>query len=280
MARRQRDVVSVEWVKLELIRAAYATRGGLFSRMDPRMVLLWYVIMAAAPWLTHNITVLAGLFALGAVSVALARVGPLLLLLFIVGLGLETIYILAVALLFGGNAETAVALLELTLKLGAVSTASMAAFVSLDPEKLSDALLSLRAPALLAFAVSYGYRMLPILVEEFNTVFDNYRIRSAPPARHGFLGIRTLVHWVKMAVLSFYPIFLNTAQSVRTTVESLETRGFTYATVDQRGRDIRLGYLKVTALDICVVATTAVLVLLAYLAGDQWPLMRRDFMSG
>ena len=40
MARKQRDVLSVEWIKLELIRAAYATRGGLFSRMDPRVVLL------------------------------------------------------------------------------------------------------------------------------------------------------------------------------------------------------------------------------------------------
>src|SRR5699024_9641853 len=41
MARKQRDVLSVEWVKLELIRTAYATRGGLFSVMDPRMVLGW-----------------------------------------------------------------------------------------------------------------------------------------------------------------------------------------------------------------------------------------------
>lgn len=276
MARKQRDVLSVEWIKLELIRTAYATRGGLFSMMDPRVVLGWYLMLAITPWFTHNLTVLAVFFVLGAISVALARVGPLILALFVFGLLTETAYIFIAALFFGGDLTTIIALTELTLKLGAISMASMAAFVSLDPEKLSDALLSLRAPALLAFAVSYGYRMLPILVEEFNTVFDNYRLRSAPPEKPGFLGSRNVIHWASMAIRSFYPIFLNTAQSVRTTVEALETRGFTYATVDQRGRDIRLAYLKVRGLDIAVVAVTLVLVIVAFWAGDVWPVYREN----
>jgi len=276
MTRKQRDVLSVEWVKLELIRTAYATRGGLFAAMDPRMVLGWYLMLAIIPWFTHNLTVLAVLFVMGAVAVALARVGPLILALFVFGLIMESVYIFVAAIFFGGDVSTVVALLELTLKLGTISMASMAAFVSLDPEKLSDALLSLRAPALLAFAVSYGYRMLPILVEEFNTVFDNYRLRSAPPEKPGILGYRTVVHWIKMAVLSFYPIFLNTAQSVRTTVEALETRGFTYATVDQRGRNIRLAYLKVRWLDVVVLALTSLLIVGAFWVGAQWPIYHTD----
>ncbi len=276
MTRKQRDVLSVEWVKLELIRTAYATRGGLFAAMDPRMVLGWYLMLAIIPWFTHNLTVLAVLFVMGAVAVALARVGPLILALFVFGLIMESVYIFVAAIFFGGDVSTVVALLELTLKLGTISMASMAAFVSLDPEKLSDALLSLRAPALLAFAVSYGYRMLPILVEEFNTVFDNYRLRSAPPEKPGILGYRTVVHWIKMAVLSFYPIFLNTAQSVRTTVEALETRGFTYATVDQRGRNIRLAYLKVRWLDVVVLALTSLLIAGAFWMGAQWPIYHTD----
>lgn len=276
MARKQRDVLSVEWIKLELIRAAYATRGGLFSRMDPRVVLLWYVILAFAPWFTHNLTVLAVFFVMAAVSVILARVGPLLLGLFIFGLVMEAGYIVVAAWFFGGDSATVVALAALSLKLGAVSMVSMAAFVSLDPEKLSDALLALKAPELLAFAVSYGYRMLPILVEEFNTVFDNYRLRSAPPADKGLLGWRVVAHWVKMSVLSFYPIFLNTALSVRTTVEALETRGFTYATINKRSREIRLGYLRVSLLDVAVIAVTVGLVIAAFWAGHQWPIHRAD----
>lgn len=274
MARKQRDVLSIEWVKLELIRTAYATRGGLFSKMDPRAVIVWYLILAIVPWFTHNVTVLAGLFLLGAVSVIAARVGPLVLGLFIIGLGFEIIYLVAASLLFGGNFDTLIALGVLNLKLGAVSMASMAAFVSLDPEKLSDALLAFKAPSLLAFGVSYGYRMLPIMVEEFNTVFDGYRLRMAAPEKRGIFAWRTIVHWVKMAVLSFYPIFLNTAKNVRTTVEALETRGFTYAQEDGRGRQLRLAYLTITTLDIAVLAGTIILIVLCFWAGAMWPIYR------
>ncbi|NLE98165.1 MAG: energy-coupling factor transporter transmembrane protein EcfT [Propionibacterium sp.] len=274
MARKQRDILSVEWIKLELIRTAYATRGGLFTIMDPRAVIIWYAILAFVPWFTHNVTVLAGLFVLGAISVVIARVGPLVLGLFIIGLGFEIIYLVIASLMFGGNWETLIALGVLNLKLGAVSMASMAAFVSLDPEKLSDALLSFRAPHLLSFGVSYGYRMLPIMVEEFNTVFDGYRLRMMAPDKPGFLAWRTIVHWGKMAVLSFYPIFLNTAKNVRTTVEALETRGFTYAQSDPRGRKLRLAYLRITPLDVAVLATTIILVVGCFWLGAAFPVYR------
>ena len=272
--RKQRDVLSVEWIKLELIRTAYATRGGFFSRLDPRAVIVWYLIMAIVPWFTHNVTVLIGLFVMAAVGVFLARVGPLVLGLFIIGIGFEIIYLLITSLFFGGNLGTLVALGVVNLKLGVISMASMAAFVSLDPEKLSDALLAFKMPELLAFGVSYGYQMLPIMVEEFNTVFDGYRLRMAPPEKRGFLGWRTVVHWARMAILSFYPIFLNTAKNVRTTVEALETRGFTYATVDGRGRTIRLAHLKMRLADWGLLVVTVALVVACFRAGQLWPIYR------
>ncbi|RMI12893.1 energy-coupling factor transporter transmembrane protein EcfT [Cellulomonas triticagri] len=272
--RTQHDVLSVEWIKLELIRTAYSTRGGLFAAMDPRAVIGWYLLMAVAPWLTHNLTTLAALFVLGAVAVALARVGPLVLGLFVIGLGFELIYLALAATLFGGDLTTVVALLEVTAKLGVLSLASLAAFVSLDPEKLSDALLALRFPPAVAFAVSYGYRMMPILVEEFATVVEGYRLRQAPPAGRGLLGWRALVHWVLITIRAFYPIFLNTAKSVRTTVEALEARGFTFATIDPRGRAIRIGSLRFGPRDAAVLAVTALAVACCYLVGATWPVYR------
>lgn len=274
VARKQRDVLSVEWVKLELIRTAYSTRGGLFAAMDPRAVLGWYVMLALAPWFTHNLTTIACLFLLGTASVALARVGPLVLGLFVIGLGFELVYLVLAATLFGGDFTTFVALTEVTMKIGVVSLASLAAFVSLDPEKLSDALLALRCPPAIAFAVSYGYRMMPILVEEFSTVMEGYRLRQAPPAKAGILGWRHLAHWATLAVRAFYPIFLNTAKSVRTTVEALEARGFTFATIDGRGRKIRIGGLRYGWLDLVVLVATAALIAACFAAGAQWPLYR------
>ncbi|WP_340558014.1 energy-coupling factor transporter transmembrane component T family protein [Streptomyces sp. GSL17-111] len=271
MKRTERDTLSVEWVKLELLRTAYATRGGLLARLDPRIVLFWYVLVAASPWFTHNLTVLALLFALAAAAVVTCRVGPLVVGLFVFGLITETGYLVTAAWFFDGDLTTVLSLGELTLKLGTVSMASMAAFVSLDPEKLSDALLSLRAPALVSFGVSYGYRMLPILVDEFQTVIDGYRLRSAPPASRGLFGWRVLLRGAKITVYAFYPMMLNTAKRTRTTVEALETRGFTYAMVHSDGRRIRLAHLKVRPLDLAVLAATAALVAAAYTLGAQYP---------
>jgi len=271
MARTTHDVLSVEWVRLELLRTAYSTRGGLFSRMDPRVVLAWYLLMALAPWFTHSTGVLAVLFALGAVSVALARVGPLVLGLFLIGLLGNVVGLFAASFLFGGDLGTLVALAELNLKLGAVSMASMAAFVSLDPEKLSDALLWFRAPELLAFGVSYGYRMLPILVDEYVTVFEGQRLRHAPVERPGLLGWRVILQWCTLAVTAFYPIMLNTAKNVRTTVEALETRGFTYAAAHPTGRRLRLASLRTAGLDWVVLAVSVVAVLAAYRLGALLP---------
>lgn len=274
MARKTHDVLSVDWVRLELLRTAYSTRGGLFARMDPRMVIAWYLVMAVAPWFTHNLTVLIGFFLVGVASVALARVGPLVLGLFVIGLGADVISLFIAAFLFGGDLGTLVALAELNLKLGAVSMASMAAFVSLDPEKLSDALLSLRAPELLAFGVSYGYRMLPILVDEYVTVFEGQRLRNAPPPNRGLLGWRVVWQWCVLAVTAFYPIMLNTAKNVRTTVEALETRGFTYGANNPAGRTLRLAYLKVSPLDVAVLAATMLVVIGVFWLGAQYPLHR------
>lgn len=274
MARAHHDVLSVRWIKLELIRTAYATRGGLFAAMDPRAVVVWYLGLAVVPWFTHNVTVLAGLFVLGVVSVALARVGPLILGLFVIGAGFEILYLFIAAWLFGGNLDTLIALAVLNLKLGVVALASMAAFVSLDPEKLSDALLAFRAPQMLAFGVSYGYRMLPILVEQFSDVFESYRLRVAPPERPGLLRWRSGIQFIQMAVLSFYPIFLNTARSVRTTVEALETRGFTRSTDAGSSRRLRLARLRITLRDVIVLIVTAVGIVTAFSVGEMYPVYR------
>lgn len=270
--RKERDTLSVEWVKLELLRTAYATRGGLLASRDPRFVLGWYLIFAVVPWLTHDLTVLAGLFAVCAAAVALSRVGPLILGLFIFGFVLESLYVLFASWFFGGDLTTLLALVELTLKLTTVSLASMAAFVSLDPEKLSDALLSLHAPAMVSFGVSYGYRMLPILMEEFHTVIDGHRLRAAPLPSPGFLGWRAVVRTAGTVVSAFYPLMLNTAKRTRTTVEALETKGFTYAAEHPAGRRIRLAHLRADRWDVLLIAVTVLLVAGCFALGQVHPM--------
>lgn len=254
------DRVTVEWVKLELVRVAYATRGGFLARRDPRAVLGWYLVCALAPWLTYSTPALAVFFVLSLACALAARIGPLLLGLFSLGLLGQAAYVLVLVLVLGGSPAAVDGLVQISLKLGAISLVSMAAFVSLDPEKLSDGLQALRAPAVLGFGVSYGYRMVPMLIDEFQTIVDGHRMRGAPHCGHGFLGWRTAARVGRIAVQAFYPLILNTAQRTRTTVEALETRGFSLTGSDDPGRRLRLAHLRFTVADAALLLVTLTIV--------------------
>ena len=272
-ARRGLDRMSVEWVKVELMRVAYATRGGFLARRDPRAVLIWYVLSAFAPWFTYSQTTLAILFLLALCSALLARVGPLLLALFAFGLLGQAIYLLVLVFVLGGNPGAIEGLVQISLKLGAMSLASMAAFVSLDPEKLSDGLLALRAPAMLGFGIAFGYRMVPLLVDEFQSIVDGHRLRGAPPKGRGLLGWRTVRRIGGIAVHSFYPLILNTAKRTRTTVEALETRGFRPSNRDDPGRQLRLAHLRFGFVDALLLVVTAFIIVGGYVLGATYPIL-------
>jgi energy-coupling factor transport system permease protein len=241
--RKGFDRSGVEWLKLELMRVAYATRGGFLARRDPRAVVAWYAVCALAPWFTYDLTILTVFFVAALGCALAARVGPLLLGLFVLSTVGQVAYLLLLVL---------------------VSLVSMAAFVSMDPEKVCDALLALRAPAILGFAVSYGYRMVPVLVDEFQTIVDGHRLRGAPSRGAGFLGWRAVARVGRIAVQAFYPLILNTAKRTRTTVEALETRGFTAAMRTGAGREQRLAHLRYSAGDAVLLGVTVVVVVAAY----------------
>ena len=43
-------------------------------------------------------------------------------------------------------------------------------------------------PERLSFSISYAYRMLPMLMEEFQNVLLSYRLRGNPPEHQNFSG--------------------------------------------------------------------------------------------
>lgn len=74
------------------------------------------------------------------------------------------------------------------------------------------------------------------------------------------------------AVRCSCPLFLNTAVNVRTTIEALETKGFTYQAPDARA--LRLGSLRVSGLDWVVCTTTALALAGMVAVGQTWPVVR------
>ncbi|MBM7715307.1 energy-coupling factor transport system permease protein [Bacillus thermophilus] len=263
---------TIENIKIELMRTAYGNEQTPLAKLDPRVLIIWMLVFSIIPWLTHNLTILIG-FTLFTVALAyVSRVSPLLIFLLIVGIISQFTYLVFAAIFLGNSFMALVAIIPVTLKVACVSLATMAVVTSMDPEKFSDALLKLGVPGKFSFGVSYGYRMLPILIEEYQNIIHSFRLRGKLPCKPGFLYRRYIFYYIKMSVLAFYPMMLNTAKRTRTTVEALEVRGFSYTLENNIAKKLKLDYLKLTKYDGQFIALTFGITLSIYVIGYWMPL--------
>lgn len=240
------EKLSLEYVKNELVKTAYGTEENLLTKLDPRVLLIWYCYFAIVPWFLHSHVVLIGYLLFMLFLTYQAKVSPLIL--GVLGLGLlgEMFLLFIISLLFGGNLETVLPMVWLSIKLGGISLASVAVFTSLNPEKFSDALLRLGFPAQFSFSVAYAYRILPTLLEEFQQIILSYRLRGLAPEKSGLFYWRKIAYFLIVFIRSFYPLILNSAKRSRTTVEALETKGFTYGAKNPQMIKLKTSYLKLT----------------------------------
>lgn len=251
------DKFSMDFLRNQVLKNAYGNDDTVIAALDPRILLAWYLFFGLVPWFVNDVPFLLGCFLLVAVSTALARVAGLVLFLFGLGVFSQTGYLLIVTWIFGGDASAVAPLLILTLKVAAVSLASVTVFSGLDPDRLSNGLMWYGCPERLSFSISYAYRMLPMLMEEFQNVLLSYRLRGLPPAHDTLPGkIKYLIYQVKIVIHAFYPLMLNTAKRSRTTVEALELRGYRYAAVNKEVRRMKLASLKVTWEDLIFLAAS------------------------
>ena len=140
------------------------------------------------PWFLNDVVLLLGIFIFVALTTRAARIAPLVLFLFCIGVFSQTGYLFIVALFFGGNTETIVPLLIMTLKVAVVSLASITVFSGLDPDRLANGMLWFGCPGQLSFSISFAYRILPVLMEEFQNILLSYRLRGNPPSKNGLAG--------------------------------------------------------------------------------------------
>ena len=261
------DKLSIDFLRNQVLKNAYGNNDTLIAAMDPRMLLVWYLFFGLVPWFVNSVPFLLGCFALVAVTTWRAHVAGLVLLLFGVGGFAQTGYLFLATLLFGGDASAILPLLVLTLKVATVSLASITIFSGLDPDKLANGLMWYGCPERLSFSISYAYRMLPLLMEEFQNVLLSYRLRGNPPAHDTFAGkVRYLVYQIQVIIRAFYPLMLNTAKRSRTTVEVLEIKGYRYAAVNKEVKRIKLASMHLTNNDLLFAALSFLWVALCVLA--------------
>lgn len=266
------DKLSMDFLRNQVLKNAYGNDDTFIAALDPRLLFIWYVFFALVPWFVDDLIFLLGCFILVAVTTVMAKVAGLVLLLFGVGVFSQTGYLFLASLLFGGNGETVAPLLVLTLKVATVSLASITVFSGLDPDRLSNGLMWYGCPEKLSFSISYAYRMLPMLMEEFQNVLLSYRLRGNAPDSSTLTGkIRYLIYQIKVIIHSFYPLMLNTAKRSRTTVEALELKGYRYAAVNKEVKKMKLAALKITCDDLLFLAISflwvAVVVLVSLVIG-------------
>ena len=183
------DKFSIDFLRNQVLKNAYGNDDTVIARLDPRILLVWYLFFGLVPWFVNNLWFLMACFLLVLVTTVLARVAGLVLLLFAVGVFTQTGYLLVVSFLFGGDASTIVPLLILTLKVATCSLASVTVFSGLDPDgRLSNGLMWYGCPERLSFSISYAYRILPMLMEEFQNILLSFRMRGNPPVRQGSGG--------------------------------------------------------------------------------------------
>lgn len=258
---------SLDRIQLELMNTAYGSGHVALSRLDPRGLLIWYLFFAIVPWFINSYIVLAGMCLFMIVTTILSRVTPLVILILSLGLISQVGWLFIISLFFGGDISSALPLLKLTLKLSVVSLASITVFSGLDPEKISDGLLALGIPAAFSFSLSYGYRILPVLFEEFRNVLLSYRLRGKAPERSGLLHWRTGIYYLKLLVYAFFPLMLATAKRSRTTVEALETRGFSYGLNNPAAKKLKLSHLRFEWRDLLFLSGSAAYLTLLFWIG-------------
>lgn len=259
------DKVSIDFLRDQVLKNAYGNDDTPIAALDPRVLLLWYLFFGIVPWFLNDVVVLLGFFVLTVVTTRVARVAPLVLFVFAIGVLSQTGYTFVVSLFFEGNLDTLASLLVLTLKVATCSLASITVFSGLDPDRLSNGLLWFGVPERLSFSIAFAYRILPILMEELQNILLSYRLRGRAPAHDTLMGkIRWLIYQVKVVMMSFYPLMLNTAKRSRTTVEALELKGYRYASTNMKVLKIKLSSLRAGRREAIFVAASVAWVALCF----------------
>ncbi|MFC6872503.1 energy-coupling factor transporter transmembrane component T family protein [Halobellus marinus] len=146
------------------------------------------------------------------------------------------------------------AVIPFFLKLTIISVISLAVFSAMSPQKISKGMLRLGVPRQLTFAIAYGYRMMPLLVEEYHALVNSFRLRSSVPEKTGVLKWRYFYYLLKLSIKAFYPLIFNVAKRARVTVEAMETKGFSRSLDDSESRALRTSDMTIRPRDVSFVS--------------------------
>ena len=296
--------ISIQDIKVDLMRTAYDNDRALLNTFDPRVVLLWSVLFVILPWLFYDTLPLAVMLAAAFVLAALSQVSKYLLVLLLFGQLMNIGFFFVMVPVIGGllgaaeylganssrvfdglasgdlgvfaesggivlvaasrgvrtvttsqevGIDAVGAVVPFFVKLTIISVVSLAVFSALSPQKISQGMLRLGLPRQLTFSIAYGYRRMPLLVEEYHALINSFRLRSKVPEKQGLLRWRYYLYLLRLSIKAFYPLIFNVAKRARVTVEAMETKGFSHSLSDRKSRELRTGGMIIRPRDVSFV---------------------------
>ncbi|OON99088.1 MAG: hypothetical protein ATN35_00385 [Epulopiscium sp. Nele67-Bin004] len=243
-------ILSIENIKLSLFRSSYGLNNNFLAKIDGRVILIWYLFYVVAPWLVQDNTLIL-LWAVQFLLVALAcKVSKVILGIMAISVFINIGGMFIMLLIFSNNFETITQISVLSFKILVSCLATACMFKAIGPEKLSDSLLRLKVPQMYCFGISYGYKIIPIFIDEFVGTYQTYKIRDKGISGTNFKVARTVAIEVARIIKCFYPIVLNTNKRFRTIRETLELKGFTYSINDPEVIKLKTSHMKLSMLDL------------------------------
>ena len=90
------DKISIEFLRNQVLKNAYGNDDTFIAKLDPRILLCWYLFFGLVPWFLQNVVLLICLFVFVVVTTNAAKIAPLVLFLFGVGVFSQSGYLLLV----------------------------------------------------------------------------------------------------------------------------------------------------------------------------------------
>ena len=147
----------------------------------------------------------------------------------------------------GGNTETIVPLLIMTLKSRSCVSCIDHGILGARSGPPGERACSGLAVGQLSFSISFAYRILPVLMEEFQNILLSYRLRGNPPSKNGLAGkIRYLAYQIRMIIQAFYSADAQYGEAFQNDRGSVGTQGYRHSIQNPEVKKMKLAMLKVT----------------------------------
>ena len=75
----------MDFLRNQVLKNAYGNNDTVIAKLDPRILIMWYLFFGLVPWFVNDLWFLMACFLLVVVTTKLARVAGLVLLVFAVG---------------------------------------------------------------------------------------------------------------------------------------------------------------------------------------------------